>query len=465
MDRDELLSSIPDIPSFATLEDLGRRVRSLLQRYPEVIGTVTLGFSRLRRPLRALRIGEGHHTVIILGFLHPHEPIGGISSLYLAEQLASHASLRRSRDVTWYIIPYADPDGAHQNERWFRRPFRPIDYARHVYCPPYHQNIEWTFPVRYDSLSFTRPLPETKALLALIERVHPDLIISLQSTLFGGIAFHLSQPVHELYHPLRAAVADSGLPLHSGEHGLPFAQPLNQGIYRMATAATIYQYYRTYGDEDPARVWQAGTSLADIAQSIADTLSLAISVPLYQEPQAGGEGKTTTLRREAILDNVTARRRAYEFVREHYETVEGYLRVPSPLRDVLADYVRTTPMVLAAQEAWARRSQETERSATVAEIFDNYQMTRLERLIILSTFNRLLQTELSLRSNGVSKILLRTSQRMTAEFDQWAVILNADLHPALLPIATLVRAQMAATLAVVDFISTLPPRREGGFHD
>lgn len=49
--------------------------------------------------------------------------------------------------------------------------------------------MEWTFPVDYKELHFHDPLPETQALMNIIDEIKPEFMYSLHNAGFGGSFF------------------------------------------------------------------------------------------------------------------------------------------------------------------------------------------------------------------------------------------------------------------------------------
>jgi len=159
---------------------------------------------------KALRIGNGQKPALLFGFPHPNEPIGSMTLEYLSWRLTEDESLDKL-DFTWYIVKCIDPDGTRLNEGWFKGPFTPLNYALNYYRPPGYQQIEWTFPINYKTLVWDKPIPETRALMRIIDNTKPRFMYSLHNSGFGGVYFYVSSQCKPLYLKLQGLAKKENL--------------------------------------------------------------------------------------------------------------------------------------------------------------------------------------------------------------------------------------------------------------
>jgi hypothetical protein len=181
-----LLDDVPDFAAFLTVDELKSSTQRLVNEYPAVVEVLPVGHSRQGEVIEALKIGAGPKTALLFAMPHPNEPIGSMMLEVLSLKLAQDDGLWEALGYTWYLIKCIDPDGTRLNEGWFKGPFSITNYAQHYYRPPSHQQVEWSFPIDYKTLHFHDPLPETRALMTLIEQTRPDFIYSLHNAGFGG---------------------------------------------------------------------------------------------------------------------------------------------------------------------------------------------------------------------------------------------------------------------------------------
>lgn len=168
------LDEIPDYQAFLTVEEMDESSRRLAQEYPESVTLFEMGRTREDRPLLCLKIGEGERNALMFGCPHPNEPIGAMLLEYLSRRLAEDSALRRTLGYTWYIVKAWDADGLVKNEGWLKGPFNIYHYARNFFRPAGYAQVDWTFPIDYGNLHFHDILPETKAMMELIDAIRPD---------------------------------------------------------------------------------------------------------------------------------------------------------------------------------------------------------------------------------------------------------------------------------------------------
>ena len=94
---------------------------------------------------------------------------------------------------TWYIVKCVDPDGLKLNENWLKGPFTVTNYIKNFFRPAGNVQVEWSFPMKYKEYNFNKPLPETVALMSLIEKIKPDFIYSLHNAGFGGVFWYINR--------------------------------------------------------------------------------------------------------------------------------------------------------------------------------------------------------------------------------------------------------------------------------
>ena len=254
-----LMDAVPDIAAFPTVDELNDSCEQIIAEAGENAARMTrIGTSRLGEPLQAVTVGGGDRHALILGGVHPNEPIGGLTALHLIRSLIGDPGLRDALGYTWHILPCIDPDGMRLNEGWFSGAVNRAEYGRRFYRPAPEEQVVWAFPVAYRDLYFDRVLPETLAMMRLIDDAEPTLLCSLHNGEFGGVFYYLSHEAPELYAALHEMPAHVGLPMHSGEPEAPFVPVLATGIYGAASIERAYQYREGLG-LDPTAI-QGGTS-------------------------------------------------------------------------------------------------------------------------------------------------------------------------------------------------------------
>ena len=129
-----------------------------------------IGSSVRNRPIEYLEIGAGWDVCLIIATIHGNEPAGTGLVNHLAAYLQEHPHLVTGRRVI--IVPNANPDGKEQNSR---ANVRNVDLNRNFPAPNRQENDK----------SGPEPLsePESRAIYRLIQRYHPNRIISIHQPL------------------------------------------------------------------------------------------------------------------------------------------------------------------------------------------------------------------------------------------------------------------------------------------
>lgn len=444
-----ILNDVPDYQVFLTVDELNVSTHQLANEHPNTVEVMPIGHSRQGDPIEAIKIGSGPKQALLFAMPHPNEPIGSMMLEYLSRRLAEDDALRESLGYTWYLIKCIDPDGTRLNEGWFKGPFSIENYARHYYRPPHFQQVEWTFPVDYKTLHFHDPLPETQALMALIEQVRPDFIHSLHNSGFGGVYFYISEEAPLLYEPFHKLAESQELPLHLGEPEMPYAIELASAVYKVPVVAQSYDYLEKQTGTDPAEIITGGTASFDYARAFCDPFCLVCEMPYFYNPAIHDTSPVDMVRRDTILQGIEQARQDMNLLKGQYEAVKDALTVPSPFRDAIEETLRTFEQRLVAHENWARTEPETAETATVAEKFDNLVIRKFYRLFSLGMFARLLDAQVA--ATGESPSLSSARQATLAAFEARSAELAAELDYVVIPIQKLVRVQLGSALLAADY--------------
>ncbi len=465
MNIQSILNDVPDYNYFLTVEEMDQSSRALAAEFPGTVEIFEAGKSRQGHPVLCLKIGNGPLNALVFGCPHPNEPIGAMMLEYFSRRLAIDTKLREELGFTWYIVKCSDPDGTKLNEGWFRGPFTPFNYSRNFFRPASHQQVEWTFPITYKRLNFQSPIPETKALMNIIDSARPDLIYSLHNAGFGGAYWYISDPAPELYDQFRSFAALNNVPLSLGEPEMPYAEKLAEAVYRMPNSRDTYDYYEKFTDDDPATLITAGTSSIDYAKSQKPgTFGIVCEVPYFYDPRIENTSPSDMVRKDAILKSCDVSEKVYGFADEKMALIKGYLSQGNPFRVTLENFLSNGPKGLKAKRRWAETSPECQEKATVAEKFDNLQVSRFYNMLILGLLLRAAEYELkNLEGQAVSSqaypLLERVREEALQELHAWNAELEKDLNYSVIPIKNLVGVQLGSALAAALYVKT---SRTGG---
>jgi len=444
----EILDLVPDYGEFLTIDELNSSSQTLADEHKHV-DLFRVGESTEGEPIYALRIGDGPRNALLFGFPHPNEPIGSMTLEYLSRRLAEDDGLREDLGYTWYIVKCIDPDGARLNEGWFKGEFTPLKYALNYYRPPGKNQVEWTFPVDYKTLHFHDPLPETGALMRLIDEHRPDFMYSLHNAGFCGVYWYLGKEAPSLYPGLHKLVRGQGLPLHMGEPETPFIEKLDDAIFRMAGVEESYDFNERHSDVDPATLIENGTSSHGYLRSVCDGFTLVCEMPYYFDERVTDDSPSDIDRREAVLEGIRRSEEDYDFLKPRFEKIAKVADKASKLYRTMADYVENFEKRLAPWKRHAETTEEYEGKATVAQAFDS---------LVAGRFGSMLRMGMALRV--ADQALTRGPDTEVGEIREeiHGRILEIDheieekTEIEIIPIQKLVRIQLGSGLMVADHL-------------
>jgi hypothetical protein len=433
--------ALPPRTGFPTTDELWARFDELEHAYPDLISSRRFATSRLGEPIRVYTIGEGTLSHLIVGGVHPNEPIGSWTAIQLAETLIMDADLRASMDATWHIVPTIDPDGLRLNEGWFDNPGDRSHYARGFYRPAPDEQVEWTFPSSYKTVYFDRVMPETQGLMRLIDEVKPAFLASLHNGEMGGVYYYISRPVGELVATLSRLPGTLGLPLATGEPETPFIPVLAPAIYELAPLSVAYDYLEELGLDPVAHL--GGSSSSEYAARHG-AVSLVAELPYWSHPDADDltplEETYSELLRRTAADLSAVGTELNDILTE----ATPFLSIESPFLRASRAFV---PMLGGIAESDVARAglEASDRPATVAERFDREDLVHCFKLRYGGMLLRALRAEVD--AGIASPELRRLAERLGDTYDAWLIEPHISEDAVVIPIEKLVGVQFGAVLA------------------
>ncbi len=451
MDLQQIAADIPDYQEFLTVDELNESSQRLREQYPALVSIREVGKTRSGDPIELLTIAGGDDNAFVFGGPHPNEPIGCLTIEYLSRRLCADDQLRAELGYTWRFIKSIDADGMRLNEGWFKGPFTPSNYARHFYRPARHEQVEWTFPIDYKTLKFDDPLPETRALMQVIDETKPKLLYSLHNAGFGGVYYYVSDECPALYDTFHQIPECFGLALDLGEPELSFAEPYAPAIYRMLTSNDMYDHLERHGVADPGAVIGFKASSAQYAERHG-SFFLIVEMPYFDEPRVNDQSLTATIRRDAILQAMDIAVEHDDWIRGLHATVEGALSLDSPVRRALEDFLAMSAGFREADREWVMAAEDTNRPATQAELFSNLYTSRFYKLLNTGLLSRMLRDEIA--AGNSSAAIVSASEAARARLDEDGHALETALDYRAIPIRSLVGVQCCAGLATAAYLQS-----------
>jgi len=451
MKYEDVIEGVPEYKEFMTVDELNESSRMLADKYPDLIEFFQVGRSTRREPIYALKVGEGMHKAILIGFPHPNEPIGSLTIEYLSKRLVEDETLREQLNFAWYFIKATDLDGARLNEGWFKGKYDNVRHMLNFYRTPGYKQIEWTFPVEYKTLKWDKPAPETRAIMNLIDKIKPDLVFTLHNSAFGGVYFYVSDPCHPLYPKLQGLAVSQGLPLHLGEPETPYMKKLVDAVFLLPPMEEIYDFYEKHSDKDPATILNHGASSQDYAKRVSNAFTIICEMPYIFDQKIVDTTPTSIMRRVALLKGIEISEEIFSLVKERYDRLENRLDSASPFYEVILEYLKRHKPMIDAKKHWAETDKSLERPATVSEVFDNLVIEKYYSLRMIGQFIRLLDESIK-RSPSIKSELQIERSSLLEELKRLNSEVEKETRFEVIPIQKLVRVQVGTALYAVDFL-------------
>lgn len=452
---DDLLQKIPDYKEFLTVDEMDANSRQLAEEYPDVVECMEIGRTRGDHPLYCLKIGSGSQNALLFGCPHPNEPIGAMMLEYFSRALASDAALRQQFDYTWYIVKSWDADGTKLNENWFKGPFTLYNYARNFFRPAGHQQVDWTFPIDHKNLHFHKPIPETKAMMALIDEIQPQFIYSLHNAGFGGVYWYISEEVKPIYEAMSAAAARQGIPLSLGEPEAPYCITLAPAVYKMLGIQQHYDYLEQYGIAEPEKDIKCGTSSADYAYDRYGSFTLVTELPYFFDPRIADLSAGDISRRDAMEENIAFAEETDAFVRDTLAVSKSFMAADNPFKLALEAFTDGKNTYEATRKMIVENP-DFSKTATKAEIFDNLLVSKFYKLLMFGLLLRANEIELlKLPENAESegRQSLETARAKAEErLNELSAELEDKINYEVIPIKKLVAIQLESGLLIADYL-------------
>jgi hypothetical protein len=189
-----------------------------------------VGRSREGRPLHLLTVGLDRprvRNVLVVAGPHSDERVGAASALRIAERVALDPHLHVGSGAAWHFLLCLDPDGTLRSEAGPAVRRTPADHFRHAYRPPADEQPEWAPSIRPSE----DQLPESQALVRLIDELRPVLQCSLHGNDIGGSWIQLTRDLPGLAERLGKLSAERDVPVQTGTYDALWWRSSGPGVY------------------------------------------------------------------------------------------------------------------------------------------------------------------------------------------------------------------------------------------
>jgi len=447
-----VLRDIPDYTEFLTLAELDDSSRRLAAAHADCVELFELNKTTEGRPILGLKIGEGSKNALFFGCPHPNEPIGTMLLEHLSKALAEDPELRKEMDYTFYIVKAWDGDGLVKNEGWLKGPYTLFNYSRNFYRPASKVQVDWTFPIDYKALHFHDVMPETRAMMELIDRIKPTFAYALHNAGFGGVYWYVSEDVPDAYASLREAAERQGIPLHLGEPESPCLKVLGPAVLLAEGIEAEYDYFDKLGasDIDIVKIITSGTCSDDYSKKHYGTFTFLTELPYFFDLRIADPSPAPVTRREAVLEKLDWTCESNRQVREVLDFSREHMRENNPYLCSVLDNIEESSM--ASSRKMAEEDPSYQRTATQAEYFDSVLVSRFYRLLAYGMLIRAHEYELDSAEEAHLPALREGMARAEVLHRELADELEKEMRYSVIPIKKLVNIQLECGLKMAQYI-------------
>ncbi|MBC8586764.1 M14 family zinc carboxypeptidase [Paratissierella segnis] len=453
MNIDKIIDNVPDYKVFMTVDELDQSTMSLQDEYPDIVKVFEAGRSRENHRILCLKIGNGSRNALCFACPHPNEPIGAMTLEYFSRALAENDEFRVSTGYTWYIIKCVDPDGTRLNEDWFKGPFNIYNYMKNYFRPASNKQVEWTFPVDYKNLHFNDTMPETKAIMNVIEETKPEFMYSLHNGGLCGAYWYITHEYDDIYDELRKTAVKNGVALQMGEPESPSCVEFSDAIYKMSGISEEYDYLEKYSDTPPEKSCTGGTSSSDYALKHNDCVSLMTELPYFLDDRVSDSSPANISRRQSIINKVETTEKHYKNLDNELNKIREYISADNPFVLLVEQIIDELDSSTKAQMKLVDKP-EYNRTAKVSEVFDNSVVSKFYNSLSTSLCARTCLYEIDrLKRTGNKDIsaikqLEKSYSVFSKNLESECMYLEKELNYKVVPIQSLVRIQLESGLIV-----------------
>ncbi|MFI0900831.1 M14 family zinc carboxypeptidase [Streptomyces sp. NPDC020983] len=233
--------SQPTVDAYPDVAGIVAAASAFVRFRPGLCTLRVAGRSREGRPLYVLTVGHDRprvRNILVVAGAHADERIGGASAMRIAERVARDPHLHAGAGAAWHFVLCLDPDGALRTEDGPAVRRTPAAHFRHAYRPPADEQPEWAPSIRpaHD------PLPESEALLTLIDELRPVLQCSLHGNDIGGAWAQVTRELPGLAETLGTVCAERDVPVQTGTYDALYWRATGPGVYAMPAPGERSQF-------------------------------------------------------------------------------------------------------------------------------------------------------------------------------------------------------------------------------
>jgi hypothetical protein len=360
IDVTEVLRALPEFKGFCSVQQLQRLSEELPTHsasfWSEIAGTSVNGL-----PIHHIRYGSGSVKVLLVGFPHPNEPVGGLTVFALLSLLSRGHRQLTTADVEWHIVPCIDPDGALLNEGWSQQAFTLERYMKNFHRQELQDQVECSFPIKHKKLEFNHPIHETRILKGLLETIRPDFYYPLHNSAgAGGAWYSLNHDIGPgYYNQLHALLEEHRIPLQqSAPFGECFAQ-LAPGIWELYSTGRLYDCMEAT-TPDPQKVLQTGACSWEYLTEIKrGAVTFVTELPYIKHPSDGSRDRAAGNLRQLKLRMDADNKFVATLILQEWDRVKSDLDETSPFyRKVFQGVIGAKDALVEGLPSWPYKTRD-----------------------------------------------------------------------------------------------------------
>lgn len=224
--------SHPTVDAYPGVAGVVASASAFVRFRPGLCTLRVVGRSREGRPLYVLTVGRDRprvRNVLVVAGPHADERVGAASAMRIAERVALDPRLHAGAGAAWHFLLCLDPDGTLRTESGPAVRRTPAEHFRYAYRPPADEQPEWAPSIR----PADDALPESEALIALIDELRPVLQCSLHGNDIGGAWVQLTRELPGLAEALGKICAERDVPVQTGTYDALYWPETGPGVYLM----------------------------------------------------------------------------------------------------------------------------------------------------------------------------------------------------------------------------------------
>lgn len=347
------LKAIPTFTKFCSVQELHTLAESLRAGsngfHVALAGSSTGGI-----PIYHIRFGTGSLKVLVVGFPHCNEPIGGLTVFSLMTLLRDGNPGLVNADVEWHIVPCIDPDGATLNEGWTQQPFSLGSHMRNYYKQVPRDQVECSFPLQHKRLEFNQPTAEAMVLQSLLERIRPDFFFSLHNTNAGGVWYPTSRDLgEECYQQLYELLRSYDMPLRQHPPYSQWCPVYGRGVVDIVTTKKSYDHLERTISRPEEQLDYGANSWEFLAQIKEQAVTFVTEVPYLKHPADSSKKPVPGSLRQLKLRIDAERKFIVTVVLDEWDRLQADLNNTSPFfRQTLNYFVSVRQHLPAGLPSW-----------------------------------------------------------------------------------------------------------------